>query len=85
VYFLMQVDMKSALTKKAEALTGDIRTLLRDKNLRHAGITRDGNTVDVLFRDRETLTAARSLLADQLPDLQWSRRLMAATSSSAAA
>jgi len=71
VYFLMQVDMKSALTKKAEALTGDIRTLLRDKNLRHAGITRDGNNVDVRFRDRETVAAARALLQDQLPDLQW--------------
>ena len=71
VYFLMQVDMKSALTKRAEALTGDIRTLLRDKNLRHAGITRDGSGVEVRFRDRETLTAARSLLLDQLPDLQW--------------
>ena len=71
VHFLMQVDMKSALTKKAEALTGDIRTLLRDKNLRHAGITRDGNNVDVRFRDRETLTAARTLLAEQLPDLLW--------------
>ena len=71
VYFLMQVDMKSALTKKAEALTGDIRALLRDKNLRHAGITRDGNNVDVRFRDRETLTAARNLMSDQLPDMQW--------------
>jgi preprotein translocase subunit SecD len=71
VYFLMQVDMKSALTKKAEALTGDIRTLLRDKNLRHAGITRDANNVEIRFRDRETLTAARSLLSDQLPDLLW--------------
>jgi preprotein translocase subunit SecD len=71
VHFLMQVDMKSALTKKAEALTGDIRTLLRDKNLRHAGITRDGNNVEVRFRDRETATAALALLADQLPDLQW--------------
>jgi preprotein translocase subunit SecD len=71
VYFLMQVDMKSALTKKAESLSGDIRTLLRDKNLRHAGITRDGNTVTVLFRDRDTLTSARNLLTDQLPDLQW--------------
>ncbi|KQU67810.1 MULTISPECIES: protein translocase subunit SecD [unclassified Rhizobacter] len=71
VHFLMQVDMKSALTKKAEALTGDIRTLLRDKNLRHAGISRDGNTVDVRFRDRETVNAARALLTDQLPDLQW--------------
>ena len=71
VYFLMQVDMKSALTKKAEALTGDIRTLLRDKNLRHGGVTRDANNVDIRFRDRETLTAARNLLQDQLPDLQW--------------
>ena len=71
VYFLMQVDMKSALTKKAEALTGDIRTLLRDKNLRHAGITRDTNNVDVRFRDRETVAAARKLLTEQLPDLQW--------------
>ncbi|MEO6032600.1 MAG: protein translocase subunit SecD [Burkholderiaceae bacterium] len=71
VYFLMQVDMQAALKKKAEALTGDIRTLLRDKNLRHAGITRDGNDVDIRFRDNETLVAARKLLEEQLPDLQW--------------
>ena len=71
VYFLMQVDMKSALVKKAESLTGDIRTLLRDKNIRHTGISRDGNNVSVRFRDTETLVAARRLLLDQLPDLQW--------------
>ncbi len=71
VYFLMQVDMKSVLTKRAEAMTGDIRSALRDKNLRHAGVTRDGNDVSVRFRDRETLNAARTLLADQLPDLVW--------------
>ena len=71
VYFLMQVDMKSVLTKRAEAMTGDIRSALRDKNLRHAGVTRDGNDVSVRFRDRETLNAARPLLADQLPDLVW--------------
>jgi preprotein translocase subunit SecD len=71
VHFLMQVDMKSALTKKAESLTGDLRSLLRDKNIRHAGITRDGNTVEVRFRDRAALDAAKSLLNDQLPDLAW--------------
>jgi len=71
VHFLMQVDMKSALTKKAESLTGDIRTLLRDKNIRHSGIARDGNVVEIRFRDKETLAAARTLLADQLPDLLW--------------
>jgi len=71
VHFLMQVDMKAALTKKAEALTGDIRTLLRDKNLRHSGITRDNNNVEIRFRDRETLSAAVALLTEQLPELQW--------------
>ena len=71
VHFLMEVDMKSALTKRAEALTGDVRSLLREKNIRHAGIVREGNTVDVRFRDEATAQQARGLLADQLPDLDW--------------
>ncbi|WP_088282421.1 protein translocase subunit SecD [Ideonella sp. A 288] len=71
VHFLMQVDMKTALTKKAEAFTGDIRTLLRDKTIRHAGITREGNDVVVRFRERAVLTQAQALLTDQLTDLQW--------------
>ncbi len=71
VHFLMQVDMKAALTKKADALTGDIRTLLRDKDIRHAGINRDGDDVSIRFRDAVARTAARTLLLDQLPDLDW--------------
>ena len=71
VHFLMQVDMKAALTKKAEATTGDLRTLLRDKTIRHAGISRDGNLVRVRFRDQPTLAQARTLLADQMPDMDW--------------
>jgi len=71
VHFLMQVDMKSALTKRAEAYTGDIRTMLREKDIRHAGITREGNNVEVLFRDAATAQKAQGLLLDQLPDLQW--------------
>jgi len=72
VHFLMQVDMKAALTKKVDSLAGDARTLLRDKNIRHAGITREGDSLELRFRDRETLAAAQTLLADQLGDLQWS-------------
>jgi preprotein translocase subunit SecD len=71
VHFLMQVDMKAALTKRADALTGDIRSLLRDKNIRHAGIAREGNTVMIAFRDEATRAAARAALAEPLPDLQW--------------
>nr|WP_316642924.1 protein translocase subunit SecD [uncultured Roseateles sp.] len=71
VHFLMQVDMKTALTKKAESLTGDVRTLLRDKNIRHAGITRDGNTVEVRFKEQAVLNQARDLLSVQVPDVLW--------------
>jgi preprotein translocase subunit SecD len=71
VHFLMQVDMKAALTKKADALAGDARSLLRDKNIRHAGIARDGNAIVVRFRDAATQAAARTVLADQLSDVAW--------------
>ncbi len=71
VHFLMQVDMKAALTKKADALAGDARSLLREKNIRHAGIARDGNGVVVRFRDAATRDAARTVLADPLTDLAW--------------
>ncbi|MCE4554065.1 protein translocase subunit SecD [Roseateles cellulosilyticus] len=71
VHFLMQVDMKAALTKKAEALTGDVRSLLREKSIRHSGITRDGNTVLIAFRDAEQRTAALPVLKSQLPDVTW--------------
>ena len=71
VHFLMQVDMKAALTKKADAVTGDIRVLLRDKNIRHTGIVRDGNDIAVRFRDQPTLVTAKALLQDQLTDYGW--------------
>lgn len=70
VHFMLQVDMQAALTKKAESYAGDLRSVLRDKNIRHAGINRNGNTVDVSFRDAAALQAARGVLADQFADLQ---------------
>ncbi len=70
VHFLYQVDMKAALTKKVDSLTGDIRTLLRDKNIRHAGIERQGNAVSIRFRDQATRTQARNVISDTLTDLQ---------------
>jgi preprotein translocase subunit SecD len=71
VHFLMQVDMKAALTKKAESAAGDVRTMLRDKNIRHSGINRDGNLVVVRLRDQAMLAQAQKLLADQLADMDW--------------
>ena len=70
VHFMLQVDMQAALTKKAESYAGDIRTALRDKNIRHGGISREGQNIDIKVRDEATMTAARNLIADQFADLQ---------------
>jgi preprotein translocase subunit SecD len=71
VHFLLQVDMQQALSKRIDATVGEIRGLLRDRNLRHAGISRDGPTIDVRFRDAATLERARQALGDTNADLQF--------------
>lgn len=70
VHFMLQVDMQAALTKKAESYAGDIRSALRDKGIRHGGISRNGQSIDIRVRDEATRTAARNLIADQFADLQ---------------
>jgi preprotein translocase subunit SecD len=69
VHFMLQVDMQAALTKKAESLSGDIRTVLREKNVRHSGISRNGQQIDIRFRDAATLAAAKAVIQDQFTDL----------------
>ena len=69
VHFMLQVDMQAALSKKAESLAGDIRTVLREKNVRHGGINRNGQTIEIRFRDVQTLEAAKRVVQDQFTDL----------------
>ena len=70
VHFMLQVDMQAALTKKAESLAGDMRSVMREKNIRHSGISRNAQTIEVRFRDTQTLAAAKALIQDQFTDLQ---------------
>ncbi|MBA3998844.1 MAG: protein translocase subunit SecD [Candidatus Accumulibacter sp.] len=70
VHFLLQVDMKGALTKRLDSMGADLRSLLRDKNVRHAGIGREGERIVIRFRDAETRDKGRIALADNQPDLQ---------------
>ncbi len=70
VHFMLQVDMPAALTKKVESLAGDIRTALREKNVRHGGISRNGQTIELRFRDLATLDAAKRVIQEQFTDLQ---------------
>jgi preprotein translocase subunit SecD len=69
VHFLLQVDMKAALEKRMDSLTGDIRSSLREKNIRHAGIARNGQAIDIRAREAQTAQAIVNLLADQFADL----------------
>ena len=70
VHFMLEVDMQAALTKKAESLAGDLRSTLREKNIRHSGVTRTGQAIEIKFRDSQTVAAARNLIQEQFPDLQ---------------
>jgi preprotein translocase subunit SecD len=74
VHFLLQVDMQAALTKRLESLTGDIRSLLRDKNIRHGGVAREGQSLRVRFRDADTRAKAREVLAPAIADLAIAER-----------
>ena len=69
VHFLLQVDMKGALTKRLDSISGDLRSLLRDKTIRHAGISREGERVIVRFRDSEARNKGRMVLEDNQSDL----------------
>ena len=69
VDFLLQVDMKGAIDKKAESFANDLRSGLRDKNVRGAAVTRNGQTIEVRFRDAAALETTKALIQDQFPDL----------------
>jgi preprotein translocase subunit SecD len=69
VHFMLQVDMQAALSKKAESLAGDLRLVLREKTVRHSGITRDGQSIDIRFSDGAELAKAKRVMLDQFPDL----------------
>jgi preprotein translocase subunit SecD len=68
----MQVDMQAALTQRVEALTGDLRTSLRERDLRHGGISRNGQTIEIRLRDDQQLQAAQNLITELFADLQTS-------------
>jgi preprotein translocase subunit SecD len=69
VHFMLQVDMQAALSKKAESLAGDLRSAMREKSIRHGGISRNAQTVEIRFRDAAMVESAKRLIRDQFPDL----------------
>jgi len=69
VHFLMQVDLDEAINKRLQSLEGDLRTLLRDKDVRHSGIQRSGERLEIRFRDVATRSQAQAVIRDANSDL----------------
>ncbi len=70
VHFMLQVDMQAALNQRLDALSGDLRSLMREKDIRHGGISRNGQSLELRLRDAQQVEAAKRLITDQFADLQ---------------
>ncbi len=69
VHFLLQVDTAAAITKRVENLAADLRSQLREKNIRHGGIAREGQTIRIRFREAAVREQGRAYLLNNIPDL----------------
>jgi preprotein translocase subunit SecD len=69
VHFLLQVDMRAAVDKRLDTLASDIRTLLREKTIRHAGINKTATAIEIKFRDAETRARAEDEIRSRISEL----------------
>jgi len=79
VHFLLQVDTQAASSKRLDALLGEARTLLRDKRLRHAGITRTKDALEIRFKEDASKEAASGLLRTQFAEMDWQEQQASGT------
>ncbi|HEX7749195.1 MAG TPA: protein translocase subunit SecD [Bordetella sp.] len=70
VHFLLQVDMKGALTARYDALAGDIRSALRDNKIAVSSVERTGQSVTAAFASADDRSKARDELRSRMPELQ---------------
>ena len=74
VHFLLQVDMKGAITKYLDSTAAGIRSTLRgEEQARASGISREGNTVAIRFREAPNRDKAQQIIERAYPDLQYVR------------
>jgi preprotein translocase subunit SecD len=69
VHFMLQVDMKGALSKALDRLSTDIRGSLREKKIPYAGLDKHGSQVVVKFRDAEARKRAEAEISKVYEDL----------------
>ena len=70
VHFMLQVDMNEAVLKKLNAMSADVRTLLRDKRIRHGGVNRQDEALVVRTSSAEVADEVVNAVRSQYPDLK---------------
>lgn len=69
VHFLLEVDMKGALSKALDRFSADIRGSLREKKIPYAGLDKRGSLIIVKFRNSESRAQAEAEINKTYPDL----------------
>ncbi len=70
VHFLLQVDMKGALSKALDRYSADMRGSLREEKIRYKGLDREGSQIIVKFRDSESRAKASDEINKSYDDLR---------------
>lgn len=75
VHFLMEVDMDSALERRMEDNRSNVRTILRELQIRSRGLTIvDNSHLEVRFATADDRIQARRELVDNFPEIQMQNR-----------
>ena len=69
VHFLLQVDMKGALSKSLDRFSVDIRGNLREEKIRYKGLDREGSQIIIKFGDTESRARASDEINKSYDDL----------------
>jgi len=69
IHFLMEVDMKSAVSKAFEDTIGDFQTQLREEKIRYRSVRQVGDTIEITFRDPEVLESAQFYLRNNFRNM----------------
>ena len=69
VHFLMEVDDKDVMDKQVQRYTDDIRTVLRDKNIRYQSVGRGPQGIVVQLRSADDRDAAMAAIQTKVPDV----------------
>ncbi len=71
VHFMLQIDMKSVFDKALETAISDFRSTLREQNIPYAGVSREGNSLSIKFRDADTRSKGMSELQQRFSGMEF--------------